>query len=106
MITLYGKTYAKNDREFTGSLFTPGGTCNGFYKTTKAGIYLSDMQGAERVFIRRDGLGPVTVARDPKGRRRYMFATSSLDGAWLGAPESYMAEREDAARVARCVFGD
>lgn len=103
MIELYGKRYAKNSREFTDSLFNPAGTANGFYMVTSAGIYLSDMQGKERAFIRRDGYGPVTVANH-EGNRRYMFAASSLDESWLGVPDSYMAKVKGAEALAAQFF--
>ena len=104
MITLYGKKYARNDNEFVGTLFERDGTANGFYKVTKAGIYFSDMQGNERAFIRRDGLGPVTVTKTDKGARFYMFAASSIDEKWLGVPDSYIAHIEGAKELARSVF--
>jgi hypothetical protein len=103
MLTLYGKKYAKNEKEFTGTLFEKDGTANGFYRVLKAGIYLSDMQGNERAFIRKDGLGPVTVFRHD-GKRRYMFSTSTRDEQWLGVPKSYMATREGAQGLARSVY--
>ncbi|MCZ4270733.1 hypothetical protein [Maritalea porphyrae] len=96
MLTLYGKTYAKTKTEFTNSLFNPEGTCNGFYKKTRGGVILSDMQQNERVFIRkRDGL-LVTIRRQEDNTRRYMFATSTSDENWLGVPESYIAECDGA----------
>jgi hypothetical protein len=88
MITLYGKKYAKNDREAIDSLFAPGGTVNGFYKRTSGGIVLLDLQRNERGFVRKDGLGPVSVTR-VHGRRYYMQAASSKDATWLGIPEKY-----------------
>jgi hypothetical protein len=103
MITLYGKKYAKNEKQFTETLFQKDGTANGFYKVTKAGIYLSDMQGNERAFIRHDGLGPVTVHRH-NGKRQFMFAASTLDEKWLNVPESYMAKCEGAASLAKSVY--
>jgi hypothetical protein len=103
MLTLYGKKYAKNEKEFIGTLFKKDGTANGFYRVLKSGIYLSDMQGNERAFIRRDGLGPVTVFRH-NGKRRYMFSTSTRDEQWLCVPESYMQTREGAQKLARSVY--
>ena len=103
MLTLYGKKYAKSEKEFIGTLFEKDGTANGFYRVLMAGIYLSDMQGNERAFIRKDGLGPVTVFRH-EGKRRYMFSISTLDEKWLGVPDSYMQAREDAQGVARSIF--
>ena len=57
MITHNGKKYAKNDSEAVESLFDPAGTVNGFYKRIASSLVLSDLQGRERVFLRRcDGL--------------------------------------------------
>ena len=95
MINLYGKTYSKSEPE-------PGD--NGSYVTGAGGVYISDRAGKERVFIRRDGLGPVTVTRAPNGRRFYMFATSTLDEKFLGTPDSYSEEVEGARELARSLF--
>ena len=106
MIELYGQKYAKTESEFNDTLFAGGKTANGFYKVTKAGIYLSDMQGNERAFIRKDGLGPVSVSR-PKcldGKRFYSFAASTLDESWLCVPDSYMAKCEGSKALAESVF--
>lgn len=103
MIILYGKKYAKTEKEFTETLFQADGTANGFYKVLKAGIYLSDMQGNERAFVRHDGLGPVTVAKHD-GKRRYMFSTSTRDEKWLGVPDSYTATVNGAKELARQVY--
>lgn len=103
MLTLYGKKYARNEKEFTETLFQSDGTANGFYKATKAGIYLSDMQGNERAFVRHDGLGPVSVSRHD-GRRRYSFAASTIDEKWLGVPDSYMAACDGAKALAKAAY--
>ena len=83
MLTRNGKKYAKNDSEAVDSLFDRTGTVNGFYKRTASGLVLSDLQGKERVFVRRsDGL-TVTCKRY-NGRLRYAFGLSSLDAQWVG----------------------
>lgn len=105
MIELYGKKYAKNEREFTSTLFEPGGTANGFYRKARNGIFLSDMQGQERAFIRKDGLGPVSVTRNHNGRPVYMFCTSTTDKDWLGVPDSYTAQVDGAESLAGEMFG-
>jgi hypothetical protein len=51
MFVFNGKKYAKNDAEFTSSLFDAGGTCSGFYKRTKNGIRLFNMQREPLAFI-------------------------------------------------------
>ena len=104
MISLYGKTYAANDSQAIESLFNRGGTVNGFYKKTRSGVLFSDMQGRERVFIRKDGLGPISVHRYD-GKLRYMFSTATSDESWLGLPDSYIAKCEGARDLARQMFG-
>lgn len=104
MITLYGRTYAKTDAQAVASLFQPGGTVNGFYRKAPAGVYLLDLQGVERAFIRKDGLGPVSTWRDDTGRRRYAHSTHSLDDRWLGTPESYSATCEGARQLAASIY--
>ena len=52
MIIFNNKHYAKNEAEFTDSLFTSGGTCNGFYKRTKNGYRLFNIQNELIAFIR------------------------------------------------------
>ena len=101
MVELYGKKYARNGKEAVESLFHPGGTVNGIYKRCKHGVILLDLQGNERVFIRADGAGPVSVHRIEGGRRRYMFACTSTDGAWLGLPASLQARRDGALNLIR-----
>ena len=103
-VSLYGKTYARNTRGVVASLFASGGTANGTFRATKAGVYLSDLQGDERAFVRKDGLGPVTVTRTESGKRYYMFSTCRPESIWLGEPESYMARVEGARELARSIF--
>lgn len=103
MLSLYGKTYAKNERQAVASLFDAAGTVNGFYKVTRAGVYLSDLQGKERAFIRKDGLGPVAVFMF-EGRRHYMHSHATADEAWLGIPASYSAACDGARALARAAF--
>jgi len=88
MLELYGKTYAKNDDQMVDSLFSPanGRTCNGYYKKAADGLRLYDMQGKARAFIRKDGLGPVTISETDKGLR-YSFGLCSLDAEWLGCDQ-------------------
>jgi len=42
MIILNGKKFALNNKEFTESVFTAGGTCTGYYKPLKKQIKLYD----------------------------------------------------------------
>lgn len=83
MITFLDKQYAKNDREMIVTLFNGTRTANGFYRKTKNGIYLQDLQKVDRVFVRSDGLF-VSCHKASNGRLRYMFATCTNDANWLG----------------------
>lgn len=92
MITLYGKTYVKPGQPTDGH--------NGTYRIASDGVRLISLDGAQRVFIRHDGLGPVTVYQQHGNRRWfYMFATSEHDREWLGMPDSYSEQVEGAASV-------
>ena len=87
MLVFNGLKYARNETEFTNSLFESNGTCNGFYKVVKNGIRLMDMQGELRAFIcKNDGGFVVSAVRVPSmnNRIRYMFSTTDHDEAWLG----------------------
>ena len=79
MLTINGRKFAKNDAEFTESLFVPGGTCAGFYKRTAKGVYLYTMQRELIGFMKSDSrfTGLVTAFRTDNGRTRYMFAACS-----------------------------
>lgn len=80
MITFNGVKFAKNNKEMTDSLFQQGGTCAGFYKVTKRGIQLTDLQRNIIAFIVNNGYGErfiVSATRMDNGRIRYMFSTCS-----------------------------
>lgn len=104
LIQLYGRTYARTEAAAVVTLFDARGTVSGMYRATAAGVYLSDLQGNERVFIRKDGLGPVSTGKLDDGRRFYMHSTSSLDDRWLGTPESYSATCDGAKQLAATLY--
>ena len=81
MITFNGHKFAKNEAEFTNSLFEQEGTCFGYYRKVKGGIKLLDHHKNLFAFIVSQGHHPFIVsATQKKGERaRYMFSTSSLD---------------------------
>lgn len=86
MLVFNGMKYAKNDKEFTESLFQSGGTCNGFYKKMRNGIRLLDMQGNIRAFIVNNKYNEqfVVSASQTDNGIRYMFSTTTQDEKWLG----------------------
>jgi hypothetical protein len=105
MLNFNGKTYARNDAEFTGSLFRPGNTCHGFYKQTKGGFRLYDIQKNLRAYIvhnPRQGYFTVSAYMTDKGPR-YMFALTSTDETWLGLDGMGYADELEAARNAKVI---
>jgi len=103
MINLYGKSYAKDNRELVSSLFNSGGTANGVYKKTNKGIFLHHHSGDRSVFIRADGLGPVSCHK-VEGRWRYMNSCTIADAEWINKPASYADSCNQAREFAASVF--
>ena len=93
MITLNGKQFAKNDDEFTNSLFKRGGTCVGFYKAYKRSITLFDMQKNKIGVINRHGvLASATKQND--GNYWYSYANPSIIGEY-----DYKQQREEVEAI-------
>lgn len=87
MITINGKKYAKNDAEFTESLFNPGGTCVGYYKKLKNGIQLMTMQKELFAFMVNNSHNErffVSAGRLENGKAFYMYGLSDSAARWLG----------------------
>jgi hypothetical protein len=105
MLTLFGRKYAKNDKEMVSTLFDASGTANGFYKVTTKGIYFSKVNGDLVAFIRKDGLGPVSVQRQGKGFF-YSFALCSVEDGWINKPASYSEEKEGARACAKAAYSN
>ena len=84
MLTFNNKKYAKNDKEFTESLFQTGGTCNGFYKLTKRGVYLYNMQNEVQCFIRfHNDRMIMQCTLQPNGKKWYSYLQDATE-QWLG----------------------
>ena len=84
MITINGKKYAKNAKEFTNSLFNPSGTCSGYYKRRKDGLLLLDMQKVPMVFIKVGSSTFAVTVYNHEGKTRYMHGLTEKDKALLG----------------------
>ena len=88
MLTFNNKEFAKNDKEFVSSLFSVGGkgTCSGFYKKTKRGVYLYNVQNELFAFMKADDkfTGIVTAYKNNDGKTYYMNALASDTEKWLG----------------------
>lgn len=109
MITLNGKKYAVNKKEFAESLFTKQ-TCSGFYKILKNGIRLSDHQGEAFAFIYDNGRSDrgIVSCRKQGNRYRYMFSTMDMDEKKLGFVDGigYAQSVELAEKLLNEVFPD
>ena len=97
MFTLNNRTFAKNAAEFAASLFTPGGTCVGFYKQTKNGVRLYNLQNVIVGLIVDNKYGErfIVSAGVCNGKNFYMNGASSTLEKWLGLDGlTVTAERE------------
>lgn len=56
MISLNGKKFAENDKEFMSSLFHKGSTCVGYAKRNKSSVTLMDHQKNKIGVINRHGV--------------------------------------------------
>lgn len=75
MLTISGNKFAKNDKEFTESIFDKNGTCKGFYKKMKDKVIFSNMQHRVFAALVRNSHGVFLVNCDNyTGKYRYQFA--------------------------------
>jgi hypothetical protein len=87
MITIGNKKYAKNNNEFTDSLFKSGGTCDGFYKVYENRIIFKDMQGKPfACLVANDDHSPyfVCCSKLDNGKIYFMYGINSFDLKKLG----------------------
>ena len=101
MIEINGKKYARNDKEFTETLFTSGTTAFGYYKRFKNRIILRNMQGKTFAALVKNSDGAHLVnASEIDGRTRYQFGLSSINAELFGVPSGYMAGIEYVEKLA------
>jgi len=94
MITLNGKMFAKNDKEFTDSLFQEKGTCVGKYKVLKNKVNLYDIQNNIIGVVTKTGvLAKATKATN----KRYWYSYSAVD--LIGEYASIGKQDEDIRQV-------
>lgn len=107
MLTINGKQYAANDKEFTASLFNAGGTAYGYYKVKKNGILLMDMQKNPFAFVVNNKHNEqffVSARKHEDGKIHYMYSTTAKDEAILGLDKlGYIAGIELAQHVIKQV---
>jgi hypothetical protein len=76
MLKFNGLMFAKNDKEFTGSLFAGKRTCHGFYRKIKGGFQLLNMKKELVAFVSLRGQGCVVDARRIGGKAHYSYGLS------------------------------
>lgn len=96
MITLNGKKFARNNREFVDSLFSPGGTCVGYYKVQKRAVILEDMHHNRIGAVNWDGV-LCSATKMPDGRYWYSYRTPDI----IGDFPRYLTEREECETIVR-----
>lgn len=100
MLKINGLKYAKNDSEFTSTLFDASGTAYGFYKILKNRILLSDMQ--RKIFaaiICNENFTGIVNAVKIDGKIFYQYAASAMVEKRLGIPEGYSQSKEYAKKI-------
>lgn len=107
MITINGKNYASNKKEFNTN---SNQTCVGFYKVVKNGIRLSDHQGEAFAFIYDNGRSDrgIVSCRNHGKAYRYLFSTMKMDEKKLGFEHGlgYKQSVELAEKILNEVFPD
>ena len=93
MITLNGKKFAKNEQEFTDSLFSKGGTCSGYYKVYKTKINLYDHNMNLIGVIANKVLAKAT--KQDNGKYWYSYGTPDI----IGDYDNYSQESAEVSNI-------
>lgn len=94
MITLNGKNFAENEKEFINSLFDKGGTCVGYAKTNKNEVILSD-HNKQRVGVITKHNVLAKATKQDNGKYWYSYGDIDLVGKY----DSYMQEKEEVQAI-------
>ena len=94
MIIFNDKKYAANESEFTNSLFSTGGTCNGFYKRMKNGFRLFNLQNELIAFVRLSFEPMLMSATKQEDSKIWYSYTNSKTEEYLGFFGSLVKEKE------------
>jgi hypothetical protein len=90
MLTINGLQFAKNDSEFTDTLFNKGGTAYGYYKKLKNRVHLMDMQ--KKIFaaiVVTPHFQGIVNASNVDDKVFYQHAASDKVESLLGVPGRY-----------------
>ena len=91
-----GSCYVRSNRELVNSLFNPinGQTASGTFKVLSNGIRFYKANGEPFLFLVANQHSErffVSCSRQPDGRIRYQYSTSSTDEKTLGLPETSLS---------------
>jgi hypothetical protein len=109
MIKFNGKKYAKNEKEFTDSLFSGGSTCNGFYKKYKRKIMLYNIQNELIACIVNNGYSErfIVSASVQNGKPWFMYALCDDTSKYLGLQDhGYREQHDEVNKTIKEVYGD
>ena len=101
MLIFNGKKYAKNDAEFTESLFHRAGTCNGFYKRYKnhVKIYTQQKELVAAISTSLDGYYQSHTAYTENGRNVLLPGMTDATEKFLGLDGLSFMQQADAAKA-------
>jgi len=94
MIVLNGKRFAKDNEEFTSSLFKAGGTCMGYYKRLHNKVKLFDMQ-YELIGVITNNKVLAKATKLDNGKYWYSYAMPDI----IGEYDSYSTMVEDISKA-------
>lgn len=91
MLAINSLKFVRTKKEFTESLFQPGGTAYGFYRPLKGRVLLMNMQGEifAAIICHDKFKGIVNAGRLKNGSVFYQYGLSDKNKALLGLPEKY-----------------
>ena len=96
MISLFGKKFAKNDREALESLFDSTGTVSGFYKVSKRKILIMNLQNEPIAFINQHKLLGNAFIHDGK-----TYYQAGMPTNHILYHESLMAADEEVSKLVK-----
>ena len=93
MITLNNKKLAKNNKEFTNSLFSSKGTCIGYYKVNKKSVSIMNMQKEKVGVVTNNVMAKATKQTNGK----YWYSYGDID--IIGEYPKYSKKNDDIKMV-------
>lgn len=107
MLLIHNGKFAANDKEMIESLFSNGGTAKGFYKKTRGGIKLFNMQHELFAFVVNNKYDEqfFVSATMKDGKPWYNYGLDDIAYKYIfNTPVSYSTERDIAKEVIKQAF--